>query len=196
MSRSVAASILLSECYILVLASYLWHLHGWNITPDTVLCMGADNVNFTSLRTCVFHASLVPRLSHAWTKIEKKGESLGYFVTWETLRLIAWAIKTASHAWIYYNSVPVRVVLIWGYCIADSAIMLPRTTQQPHYSCSKIPESHQVLRETPRRSFHGLAEKWPNWTPKRPVSRFVWVVLDPYYSHRLPRHGYRRSPRS
>ena len=26
-------------------------------------------------------ASLVPRLSHARTKIEKKGESLGYFVT-------------------------------------------------------------------------------------------------------------------
>ena len=41
--------------------------------------------------------------------------------------------------------------------MADSVITLPRTTQQPHYSCSKTPELHQVLGETPRRPFHGLA---------------------------------------
>ena len=70
-----------------------------------------------------------------------------------------WAIKTASHVRIYYNSIPVHVVLI---CIADSAIMLPHTTQQPYYSCSKTPELHQVLCEMPRRPFHGLAEKLPN----------------------------------
>jgi len=32
--------------------------------------------------------SLVSRLSHMQTKIWRKGESLGYFVTWETSRLI------------------------------------------------------------------------------------------------------------
>ena len=31
-----------------------------------------------------------------------------------------------------------------------------------------------------------LAEKWPDWTPKRPFSRFVWIVLDTYCSNKLP----------
>ena len=95
---------------------------------------------------------------------------------------------------MHYNSIPVCVVLLWDCCIADIAITLPHTTPQPHYSCSKTRESHQVLGEMPGRPFHGLAEKWLNWTPKWPVSRFVWIVLDTYCSHRLPKHGYRLSP--